>query len=224
MSLIQPGERQEAVLAFLERRKSVPLTQFREPGPDAGELRRLIAIAARVPDHGRLEPWRFIVYRPDAGARIGEAFAALVKRRNPDATKDELARERNRLRRAPVAVGVVSTAAPHARIPQWEQFLSAGAAAMNLVTAANAAGYAVNWVTGWYSDDAGGRAILGLASHERMAAVIHIGSYDTAIPDRPRPDVDSLISDYEGPFAAPEHAPAEVPTVAGPSTNMVNRS
>lgn len=200
MSLIQPGEQHETVLAFLERRKSVPLTQFREPGPDADELRRFIAIAARVPDHGRLEPWRFIVYRPEDGARIGEAFAALVKARDPAVTQDDLDRERNRLRRAPVAVGVVSTAAAHERIPQWEQFLSAGAAAMNLVIAASAAGYAVNWVTGWYSDDAEGRAILGLAPHERMAAIVHIGSHDVPIPDRPRPDVDALVSDYQGQF------------------------
>ena len=199
-SLIQPGERFEAVLSFLERRKSVPLTQFRGPGPDDAMLRRLLGIAARVPDHGRLEPWRFIVYRPEDGARIGEAFAALVKRRNPEAREDDLERERNRLRRAPVAVGVVSTASDHERIPQWEQFLSAGAVAMNLVTAATAAGFAVNWVTGWYRDDAEARAILGLAPHERMAAVVHIGDYDAPIPDRPRPDVDELISDYRGPY------------------------
>ncbi|WP_349364725.1 MAG: nitroreductase [Roseitalea porphyridii] len=200
MSLIQPGERHEEVLSFLERRKSVPLTQFRGPGPDDAMLRRLLTIAARAPDHGRLEPWRFVIYRPDDGARIGDALAALVAARAPETSAEDLERERNRLRRAPVAIGVVSTAGSHERIPEWEQFLSAGAVAMNLVTAATAAGFAVNWVTGWYSDDAEGRAILGLAPHERMAAVVHIGDYDTPIPDRPRPDLDALISHYEGPY------------------------
>ncbi|MBO6639921.1 MAG: nitroreductase [Roseitalea sp.] len=199
MPTLTPGERHDSVLTFLERRKSVPLSLFRGPGPDAPTLRRLIGIAARVPDHGRLEPWRFIIYRPDDGARIGEALAELALERNPQMREDELDRERKRLSRAPVAVGVVSTAADHERIPVWEQFLSAGAAAMNLVTAATACGFAVNWVTGWYSDDAEARAILGLSPDERMAGVVHIGNHDAAVPDRPRPDVDALISDYAGP-------------------------
>ncbi|MFZ2100231.1 MAG: nitroreductase family protein, partial [Oricola sp.] len=84
--------------------------------------------------------------------------------------------------------------------PGWEQFLSAGAVAMNLVHAANAFGYAANWVTGWYSDDEKGRAILGLAPNERMAGVVHIGTCERDFPDRPRPDVDALVSDYAGPF------------------------
>lgn len=199
-SLLRPGECHEQVLSFLERRKSVPLTQFRGPGPDDAMLRRLLTIAARVPDHGRLEPWRFVIYRPEDGARIGEAFAALAKARDPQMSEDDLDRERNRLCRAPVAIGVVSTAAAHERIPEWEQFLSAGAAAMNLATAATAAGFAVNWVTGWYSDDAEARAVLGLAPHERMAAIVHIGDYDTPIPDRPRPEMDALVSRYAGPY------------------------
>ncbi|WP_306025538.1 nitroreductase family protein [Oceaniradius stylonematis] len=202
MPTMTPGERHESVLSFLEHRKSVPLSQFRGPGPDEPTLRRLISIATRVPDHGRLEPWRFIIYRPEHGARIGEALAELALRRNPHMREDELDRERKRLSRAPVAVGVVSTAAEHERIPVWEQFLSAGAAAMNLVTAATAHGYAVNWVTGWYSDDAEARAVLGLSPHERMAGIVHIGDYDTMVPDRPRPDTDALISTYGGPARA----------------------
>ncbi|MCR9122693.1 MAG: nitroreductase [Phyllobacteriaceae bacterium] len=199
MPTIAPGERHEDVLSFLERRKSVPLSQFRGPGPDEQTLRRLIGIAARVPDHGRLEPWRFIIYRPEHGERIGAALAELALSRNPEMREDELDRERKRLSRAPVAIGVVSTAAEHERIPVWEQFLSAGAAAMTLVTAATAHGFAVNWVTGWYSDDAEARAILGLSPDERMAGIVHIGDYDTTVPDRPRPDIDALISDYAGP-------------------------
>ncbi|WP_306117850.1 MULTISPECIES: nitroreductase [unclassified Roseitalea] len=193
----------ETVLAFLERRRSVPLTQITGPGPTEAELRRLLGIAARAPDHGRLEPWRFIVYRPEAGRAIGERLAALAERRNGPMREDERERERNRLARAPVAVGVVSTAAEHDRIPQWEQFLSAGAVAMNLVTAATAQGLAANWVTGWFCDDAQGRAIIGLAPHERMAAIVHIGHCNAVIPDRPRPDVDALITQAKAPAGEP---------------------
>ena len=113
---------------------------------------------------------------------------------------DQVERERTRLRRAPVAIGVVSVAREHETIPAWEQFLSAGAVAMNLVHAANAFGYCANWVTGWYSNDEKGRAILGLSPDERMAGIVHIGSCDREIAERPRPDVDSLISDYAGEY------------------------
>lgn len=197
-----PGQQLDDVLAFLERRRSVPLNQFRDPGPDEAQLRRLLTIAVRAPDHGKLEPWRFIVYDRAAGEKIGEALAELAQKRNPAMREDEIDKERNRLCRAPVAIGIVSTAQEHDRIPVWEQFLSAGAVAMNLVSAATAHGFAVNWVTGWFSDDAEGRALVGLAPHERLAGIIHIGSHDIAVPDRPRPDVEALISGYAGPYTA----------------------
>lgn len=184
---------------FLAQRKSVPLSQFTGPGPDSDALTKLLTIAARAPDHGRLEPWRFIIYRDGDGAVIGEQLAALAKRLRPDTPPEELERDRNRLRRAPVAIGVVSCPKAHERIPQWEQFLSAGAVAMNLVSAATAMGFAANWVTGWYSDDAEARAILGLGADERMAGIVHLGHCERDIPERPRPDVASLITDYQGP-------------------------
>ncbi|MGB7432737.1 MAG: nitroreductase [Ahrensia sp.] len=191
----------QAAVEFLAARKSVPLSQFTGPGPDEGQLMQLLTIAARAPDHGRLEPWRFIVYRDADGAIIGEQLAALSARLRPNTPADELERDRNRLRRAPVAIGVVSNPKEHERIPQWEQFLSAGAVAMNLVSAATAMGFAANWVTGWYSDDAEARAILGLRSHERMAGVVHLGHCERDIPERPRPDVEALVSAYAGPVA-----------------------
>ncbi|MEL6919505.1 MAG: nitroreductase [Pseudomonadota bacterium] len=191
--------RNEAVLEFLEKRHSLPLSTIGDPGPKEDELKRLLVAAMRVPDHGRLEPWRFVVYRREHAAQIGERLLArAIEMRGPlsDADAD---RERNRLNRAPVAVGVVSTVNTESHIPDWEQFLSAGAVCMNLVSAATAAGFAANWITGWYSDDAQGRAILGLQPDERMAGIVHIGSSDAKIPERPRPDMALKVSEYSGP-------------------------
>ena len=189
-----------AVIDYLRSRKSLPLTMMSEPGPSESELRDMLEIAARTPDHGRLEPWRFIVYRDEAGREIGEKLAVRAQEINGPMPDDQIERERNRIRRAPVAIGVVAVTKESEKIPAWEQFLSAGAVTMNLVHAANAYGYKANWVTGWYSDDEKGRAILGLSPEERMAGVVHIGSSDREIAERPRPDVDSLISDYSGEY------------------------
>lgn len=188
------------LIKYLKTRRSIPLTMMSGPGPGDGELKDMLTIAARSPDHGRLEPWRFIVYREAAGLEIGEKLAVRAQEINGPMADDQVKRERNRLRRAPVAIGVVSVAREHETIPAWEQFLSAGAVAMNLVHAANAFGYSANWVTGWYSNDEKGRAILGLAPHERMAGIVHIGSCDREVAERPRPDIDSLISDYAGEY------------------------
>ena len=189
-----------AVIDYLRSRKSLPLTMMSEPGPSESELRDMLEIAARTPDHGRLEPWRFIVYRDEAGREIGEKLAVRAQEINGPMTDDQIERERNRIRRAPVAIGVVAVTKESEKIPAWEQFLSAGAVTMNLVHAANAYGYKANWVTGWYSDDEKGRAILGLSPNERMAGIVHIGSSDREIAERPRPDIESLISDYSGEY------------------------
>lgn len=186
-------------LSFLKERKSVPLTQVTGPGPTETELAELLEIAARAPDHGRLEPWRFIIYRGDAVLRAGDRLAALAVKRRGELPESELERERNRLNRAPLAVGVISCVNSESHIPEWEQFLSAGAVAMNLLSAATAAGFAANWITGWFCDDEEGRAIIGLQPHERVAGIVHIGNCDVKIPDRPRPDVGAITSIYEGP-------------------------
>ena len=189
----------QVALDFFRTRKSVPLTQFKGPGPDDAQITELLEIAARVPDHGRVEPWRFIIYHGEAALKAGVDIAALAVKRRGEIPEAELERERNRLNRAPLAVGVISSVNVESHIPDWEQFLSAGAVAMNLVSAATAAGFAANWITGWFCDDEEGRAIIGLEPHERVAGIIHIGNYDVKIPDRPRPDVRSITSIYQGP-------------------------
>jgi nitroreductase len=188
------------IIDFMLTRNSAPIPELREPQPSDGEIETMIRIASRVPDHGRLEPWRFIVYRGQARERIGEMLVELAERREgplPDGRKQQ---ERTRFSRAPLVIGVISSPKENPKIPQWEMFLSGGAAAMNLVIAANAMGYATNWITNWYSDVEEGRRILGLAPHERVVGFIHIGTYTGQPPQRPRPDVAALYSNYSGPW------------------------
>ena len=132
------------------------LARRRRTKPNCNEI---LTVASRVPDHGKLTPWRFIVFRGDAGAKAGEALAKLYAEKNPGADPKKLEEERARLARAPLVVAVVSTAAPHEKIPEFEQLLSAGNAALNMVLAAHALGYAAQWTTGWIAYDAdAGRA------------------------------------------------------------------
>lgn len=188
------------IIDFLLTRNSAPIPELRAPGPSDTEIEMMLRAATRVPDHGRLEPWRFILYRGDARVEIGKKLAELAERREGPLPEGRRNQELSRFSRAPLVIGVVSSTKQHPKIPQWEMFLSGGAAAMNLVIAANALGYGANWITNWYSDNEEGRALLGLAPHERVIGFIHIGSYEGPAPERPRPDVAKLYSDYSGPW------------------------
>jgi nitroreductase len=174
-------------IELLSTRSSFKAVALTAPGPTAAEIDKLLTIACRVPDHGKLTPWRFIVFEGEARLAAGTAIATAFGARNPDAKPEHLEFERKRLAHAPLVIAVVSRAAPHVKIPEWEQVLSAGAAAMNLVLAAHALGYGANWITGWYAYDRGVLDALGLAPHERIAGFIHIGTPSGAVADRPRP-------------------------------------
>ncbi|MDH6229516.1 nitroreductase [Mesorhizobium soli] len=189
-----------SIIEFMLARSSAPIPELREPAPGDAEIRTMLTIASRVPDHGRLEPWRFIIYRGDARHRIGEQLAELAEQREGPLTEGRRNQELTRFSRAPLVIGVVSSPKENPKIPQWEMFLSGGAAAMNLIVAANALGYKTNWITNWYSDVEEGRRILGLAPHERVVGFVHIGSFDGDVPERPRPDVGKLYSEYSGPW------------------------
>lgn len=188
------------VIDFLLTRISVPIPDLHEPAPDDSQIRTILRIASRVPDHGRLAPWRFILYRGAARVEIGQKLAELAEQREGPLPESRRNQELTRFSRAPLVIGVVSSPKQHPKIPEWEMFLSAGAAAMNLVNAANALGFGTNWITNWYSDLPEGRAILGLAPHERVAGFLHIGSNEGSAAERPRPEVDSLYADYSGPW------------------------
>jgi nitroreductase len=190
------------IIDFMLKRNSAPIPELREPAPGDDEIATMIRIATRVPDHGRLAPWRFIVYRGKAREEIGEKLADLAEKREGPLTEARRNQELTRFSRAPLVIGVISSPKENPKIPQWEMFLSGGAAAMSLVLAASALGYGTNWITNWYSDVEEGRRILGLAPHERVVGFVHIGSYEGPAPERPRPDVAALYADYAGPWEA----------------------
>ena len=187
-------------MEFLHRRKSPPISQLHEPGPDEGQIHEMIRVASRVPDHGLLEPWRFILYRGEARHRVGEFFARRAAEREGPLNDQRIAQEKARFARAPIVIGVVSAPKPHERIPEWEQFLSAGNAAFALVLAAHALGFGANWVSNWYSDDQVSRTFLGLSPSERAIGFVHIGTASAKIPDRPRPEPHAVLREYDGPY------------------------
>lgn len=184
-------------LVLLEQRRSAKWGALKGPGPSAAELERLLAIASRVPDHGKLAPWRFIVIEGAARAAFGEVLATAWTAREPSAPADRLALERGRLAEVPCAVILVSRAAEHPKIPVWEQELSAGAAGMALLIAACAMGFAAAWNTGWFAYDGTVMGALGMAAHERIAGVIGIGSAGET-PERTRPHLADLITHWTG--------------------------
>jgi len=194
------------IVDFLLSRSSAPIADLHEPAPTDAEIATLIAAASRVPDHGRLAPWRFILYRGDARVEVGRKLADLAEKREGPLPENRRNQELTRFSRAPLVVGVVSSPKESIKIPQWEMLLSGGMAAMNLMLAANALGYRTNMITNWYSDVPEGRAILGLAPHERVVGFIHIGTFTGTSPERPRPDPATLYADYAGPWAASPEA------------------
>jgi nitroreductase len=188
------------IIDLLLKRNSVPIQELKEPAPSDAEIETLIRIASRVPDHGRMEPWRFILYRGEARQRVGRMLAELAEKRDGPLTEVRRDKELTRFSRAPLVIGVVSAPRPNPKIPDWEMQLSGGAAAMNLVIGANAMGYGTNWITNWYAYDEEGRRLLGLAPHERVVGFVHIGTFNGTVSERPRPDVSKLYADYSGPF------------------------
>ncbi|HZP78666.1 MAG TPA: nitroreductase [Pseudolabrys sp.] len=183
-------------LQLLKTRRSVKPIELNGPGPSTAEVDTILTVASRVPDHGKLTPWRFIVFEGEARLAAGTAIAETFRADHPEASADQLEFERQRLARAPLVIAVVSRAAPHVKIPEWEQQLSAGAASMSLVFAAHALGYAANWITEWYAYDRRVLDKLGLLPNERIAAFVHIGTPVRPPEDRPRPPLEAIVTRY----------------------------
>jgi nitroreductase len=183
-----------ALKTYLETRRSVPAFQMCEPGPSRPEIEEILKLASRVPDHGKLAPWRFIVYAGAVRERISLELADMAMANRPDISEEMIAVEKSRLTRAPVVVAVVSQAAPHPKIPEWEQVMSAGAVCLNLVMAANALGYCSNWLSEWYAFDENAYPVLGVAAGEKVAGFIHIGSPKIQPAERPRPDLNDIVT------------------------------
>jgi nitroreductase len=183
-------------IELLKFRRSVKPREMTAPGPTPAELDTILTIGARVPDHGKLAPWRFIVFEGDARVRAGELIAKVFANKNPQATPPEIEVEKKRLTDAPLVIGIVSFTKPHPKVPPWEQELSAGASAMNMVTAATALGYGACWLTGWFAFDRDALDALGLKADERFAGFIHIGTPSKPSEDRPRPALSDIVTRF----------------------------
>ncbi len=182
-----------AALTFLLTRRSRPAKTLRAPVPDREQLTELLTAAARTPDHGKLEPWRFIVLDKAALTRLGALIPARALALGVDDEKREKAIAQ--YRDADLAVAVVESPVASDKVPAIEQTYSAGAVCLSLLNAALAAGWGANWLSGWASHDAEfTRDGLGLAPHERIAGLIHIGTETNAPPERPRPDLAQKVT------------------------------
>jgi nitroreductase len=181
---------------LLKTRRSMKPREMTGPGPSPIELETILTIGARVPDHGKLTPWRFIIFEGDARVRAGEVIAKVFVRKNPNASPAEIDVEKRRLTDAPLVIGVVSFTRPHPKVPSWEQELSAGASAMNIVTAATALGYGACWLTGWFAFDRDVLEGLGLKADEKLAGLIHIGTPGKPSEDRPRPALVDIVTRF----------------------------
>ncbi|MBU6477535.1 MAG: nitroreductase [Xanthomonadaceae bacterium] len=191
--------RNEATLQFLRDRRSVPAAQLQPPGPTPEQLREIIATAIRVPDHGKLMPWRLVAFTGNARARYGEALAGLHAQVDPGVPAAKLAKDRDRFAHSPVVLAVIARIdEAHPKIPAQEQLLSAGCLAFNLLLAAQAAGFAAQWLTGWSCYDRDAAKLLGLSGNERAIAYIHIGDRGEEPPERNRPDVDQVLGAWQG--------------------------
>jgi nitroreductase len=183
-------------LSRLLQRRSVPPRWLGGPGPSEPEIETLLKVASRVPDHGKLVPWRFILIQGEARGRLGEVLATAFQTDNPEATAEQLAAERQRFAHAPLVVAVVSRVVPHVKIPDWEQVLSAGAVCMNLLNGATALGYGASWLSGWASFDRRVLDTLGLKADERIAGFVHIGTAQETPSDRDRPSLGDIVTRF----------------------------
>ncbi len=185
--------RDQRPIDLLLSRRSV-LANLME-GPGADDLRSILEAGMRVPDHGRLTPWRFVVIRGEARHALGEVIAKAFRRDHPDAEEKRVGLERGRLARAPVVVAVVSCVLKEHKIPEWEQVLSAGAACQNMLVGALSLGYAAQWLTEWYAYEPLLCEALGLGGDDRIAGFLYIGTAE-APGERARPAFKDVVSEW----------------------------
>ncbi|MBL6936296.1 MAG: nitroreductase [Alphaproteobacteria bacterium] len=183
-------------LDLLLSRRSGSAKTMTGPGPSPAQLEAILTAAARVPDHGKLFPWRFIVFEGDARSRMGELLAATLRDTDPQATPDRIEQERQRFLRAPAVVAVVSRVREQIPIPVWEQQLSAGAVCQTMLIAAHAIGFVANWLTEWPAYNATVKEKLGLKPGERIAGFVYIGQPALPLEERVRPDMTKIVTRF----------------------------
>lgn len=183
---LAPARRSDEALDLLSFRRSALAKDLSEPGPSAAELDTLLGLASRVPDHGKLGPWRFIVFEGQSRYRFGLELARVFRVLEPAANEQRILLERNRLMRAPTVVCITSRLTTNHKIPVWEQQLSAGAVCQTMLIAAQAMGYAAQWLTEWYSYNSDVDNVLGLGDDERVAGFVYLGTATSEIRERRR--------------------------------------
>jgi nitroreductase len=188
-----------SILALLKSRKSASAKAMTAPGPTPAQVSEILDIAVRVPDHGKLAPWRFILWEGDARNDFGEVMKARWRELHPEHGADSLDFVKGLFLRAPAVLAVVSSAAVHPKIPVWEQQLSAGAVCMNILMAATAMGIGCQWNTDWIAYDAEIARAMGLKPHEKVAGLIYLGTPAAPLEDRPRPDAVALLTRWHTP-------------------------
>lgn len=181
-------------LDLLLSRRSGSAKAMTGPGPDKKQLAGILQAGARAPDHGKLFPWRFILFEGDGRKRAGDIIAAAAK---AEGERDkQVEEERGRFLRAPLVIGVVSAARELHKIPVWEQELSAGAVCQNILIAATALGFVANWLTEWYAFHPAVKEGFGLKPGERVAGFIYIGHPKEELEERPRPEMDRIVTRF----------------------------
>ncbi|MDZ4048116.1 MAG: nitroreductase [Pseudoxanthomonas sp.] len=183
-------------LLFLRQRRSVPSRLLAEPGPTPDQLLAMLAEAVRVPDHGKLTPWRFLRIQGEARLALGELLAARAIERDAQAPAAAVEKDRQRFSHAPVILAVIGRLVPGHKVPLQEQLLSGGAVCFALLQAAQALGFGAQWLTGWAAYDPVVTGRLGLVEHETVLGFIHIGTAAECTPERQRPDAAALLGDW----------------------------
>ena len=184
-------------LALLLSRRSGSAKRMRGPGPSDEQIGILVTAASRVPDHGKLTPWRFLILKGDARVAFGDVLVRALKATEPDASEERLALEQQRFLRAPVIIAVVSRVLEGIAIPEWEQILSSGAACQTLCIAAHAMGFVASWITEWPAYHPIVRDALGLHAGERIAGFIYLGHPSEPLIDRPRPNFEDVAQEWK---------------------------
>ncbi len=186
-------------LTLLRSRRSGKARHMTLPGPDAAQLADIIAIAARVPDHGKLSPWRFVTILPEQRSDFAAMLVAAYRRTRPQAGRLEIEAMEAFPRAAPVMIALLSTPLAASKIPLWEQQLSTGAVAMQLLNAAHAHGFVANWLTGWAAESSEVAATLGAdGPDDRIAGFFFIGSPNKVLEERARPDMTQVSRIWDG--------------------------
>lgn len=181
------------LINFLKKRRSSKIAYLADPAPSHEDIQTILEIGARVPDHGKYNPWYFIVFQGDARIEAGKLLREAYHHEHPEAEPAKLDLEAEKFLRAPLVIAVVSRIR-EGKHPQWEQILSAGAACYNIGLAAQGLGYGCNWLSEWYSYSPKFRELLGLDRQDHFAGFLYIGTETTKNDERPRPDLNQIVT------------------------------